>query len=219
MAKSVGPMPIGHQRGGSVSENANSVIHLIGQLEAGDEESAQQLWQEYFHRLVALARTKLHGNFRRTADEEDIALSAFASFCRGVEAGRFPKIQDRDNLWQSLFALVSRKSAHHHRDRQRQKRDDRRTLDEAALDQHSDGELDLNTLVGKEPTPEFAAEIAEECERQLMRLDDDGMRKIAAMKMEGFTNTEIAERLQLAPRTIERRLRLIRNIWMASPDS
>ena len=33
---------------------------------------------------------KLPAPVRQVADEEDVALSAFKSFCRGVEAGRFP---------------------------------------------------------------------------------------------------------------------------------
>lgn len=198
---------------------ANSVVRLVGQLRISNEEAAAELWQEYFHKLVALARTLLQGTFRRTADEEDIALSAFASFCRGVEAGRFPQIEDRNNLWRSLFALVARKSARLKRDQTRLKRDDRRTVDEAALIRESEGELDIGSLVGKEPTPEFVAEVAEECERLLRRLDDDEMRKLAVMKMEGYTNEEIAKRLAVAPRTIERRLKLIRSIWMESVDS
>jgi RNA polymerase sigma factor (sigma-70 family) len=193
-----------------MEREGESVARLVGGLRASDDEAAAKLWQDYFQRLVASARSMLRGTFRRTADEEDIALSAFASFCRGVEAGRFPRLEDRDDLWRALFALVARKSARHHRDRARLKRDDRRTVDEAGLD--------LNALAASEPTPEFVAEVAEECERLLRLLDDDDLRRLAVMKMEGYTNDEIAERLTVAPRTVERRLRLIRATWMAEPE-
>jgi hypothetical protein len=61
-----------------------SVTHWLGQLQAGDPAAAQQMWQRYFPRLVELARQKLRVALRRAADEEDVALSAFDSFCRGA---------------------------------------------------------------------------------------------------------------------------------------
>jgi hypothetical protein len=76
-----------------------SVTYWLHQLQAGDPQGAQHLWERYFIRLVGLARNKLQESPRRAADEEDVALSAFTSFCRGAEGGRFPRLQDRDNLW------------------------------------------------------------------------------------------------------------------------
>lgn len=192
---------------------SDSVTHLLGQLKAGQESSVQKLWERYFHQLVGLARARLPVHYRRAADEEDVALSAFASFCRGVEAGRFPRLEDRDNLWRVLLTLVVRKAAHLRRDANRQKRDVDRLLDEAGLKRSSDAELALDELVGEAPTPEFAAEVAEECERLLDLLEGDELRQVAVMKMEGFTNAEIADRLDCAPRTVGRRLELIRAVW------
>jgi len=70
-----------------------SVSHWIGQLKAGNHAAAQELWEDYFQRLVRLARRKLRGRSRRAADEEDVALSAFDSFCRGAALGRFPRLE------------------------------------------------------------------------------------------------------------------------------
>jgi DNA-directed RNA polymerase specialized sigma24 family protein len=87
-----------------------SVSHLISELKAGDHAAAQQLWQAYFERLVRLAREKLQGTPRREADEEDVALSAFDSFCRGAAQGRFPQLADREDLWQLLAVITTRKA-------------------------------------------------------------------------------------------------------------
>src|SRR5262245_56875046 len=87
-----------------------SVTIWLDKLRVGDSLAAQKLWQGYFHRLVGLARAKLRSLPRRSADEEDVALSAFDSFCRGVEVGRFPKLDDRDDLWQVLFMITERKA-------------------------------------------------------------------------------------------------------------
>jgi hypothetical protein len=91
--------------------SAGSVTHWIARLKAGDHHAAQQLWERYFARLVGLARSKLWGLPRRAADEEDVALSAFASFCRRAERGGFARLDDRDDLWQVLALLTTRKAA------------------------------------------------------------------------------------------------------------
>jgi DNA-directed RNA polymerase specialized sigma24 family protein len=60
--------------------------------------------------------------------------------------------------------------------------------------------------------------VAEECRRLLGRLDDD-LRALALLKMEGYTNEEIASRLGRSRATVERKLRLIRRAWEAeAPD-
>src|SRR5205823_14474513 len=87
-----------------------SVTRWISRLKRGDRAAAQPLWQAYFHRLVALARDRLRGTPRRAADEEDVALAAFDSFYRRAERGQFPKLEDRDELWQRRFALTVRKA-------------------------------------------------------------------------------------------------------------
>jgi hypothetical protein len=89
-----------------------SVSGWLGQLKDGDPDAAQHLWQRYFARLVGLARARLQGTPRQAADEEDVALSAFKSFCAGVKQGRFPRLDDRDDLWRLLVTLTARKAAH-----------------------------------------------------------------------------------------------------------
>ena len=68
-------------------------------------------------------------------------------------------------------------------------------------------------MVGSEPTPAFAAQVAEQLRRLLGRLDDPSLRSLALWKMEGFTNEEAAEKLSCSLATVERKLRLIRRAW------
>jgi CHAT domain-containing protein len=65
----------------------SSVTTWLQRLRAGDTASAQVLWERYYADLVRLAHAHLAARLRRTVDAEDIALSAFASFCR-VERGK-----------------------------------------------------------------------------------------------------------------------------------
>ena len=73
--------------------------------------------------------------------------------------------------------------------------------------------LDLGRVAGREPTPEFAAQVAEECGRLLDRLGREDLRAVALWKMEGCTTEEIAGKLGCVPRSVERKLRAIRAIW------
>lgn len=185
-----------------------SVSRWIHLLRDGDSAGAQPLWEMYFARIVALARAKLLGAPRGMSDEEDVALSAFDSFCRGARAGRFPQLADRDNLWRLLVTITARKTSRLRRDQARQKRGG----GEAPLALGSE-EADADEVLSQEPTPELAAQAAEECGRLLRALHDQDLARVALWKMEGYTNEEIAERLGCAPRSVERKLRLIRELW------
>jgi len=193
-----------------------SVSHWIRELKLGNHLAAQKLWERYFRRLVALARTKLKIRPRRMADEEDVALSAFDSFCRGAEQGRFPQLSDRDNLWQLLVVITGRKAVDLVQQECRHKRGGGKVRGDSALIGPQDStemEADIEQVLGSEPTPEFAAQVADECRRLLALLGDAELRSIALWKMEGYSNAEIAQKLGYVTVTIERRLRLIRSKW------
>ena len=184
-----------------------SVTRWLGPLQEGDPAAVQQLWERYFRRLIRLARTMLGGSPRRASDEEDVALSAFASFCRNAERGRFPQLVDRDDLWRVLVVITARKAGHLLRDERRQKRGGR------AHPPTPQEQVTIEQIVSREPTPEFAAEVAEECQRLLGSLGDGELKSIALWKMEGYTNEEIAGKLGFVVRSIKRKLHLIRKIW------
>jgi RNA polymerase sigma factor (sigma-70 family) len=189
-----------------MAPKAGSVSGWINQLQAGDASAAQPLWERYFRQLVRLARERLQRAGARNRDEEDLALSAFASFCLGVQHGRFPQLRDRNDLWRLLVMLTARKIWHHRRDRQRHKRGN--GLAEAPASQ-----LELEGIVGREPSPAFAAEMADQLQQRLGKLETDELRAVALRKLEGYTTEEIAAQLGCARATVERRLRLIRLQW------
>jgi DNA-directed RNA polymerase specialized sigma24 family protein len=191
-----------------------SVTRLIGMLKEGDRDAAQRLWETYFQRLVGLARTRLAGAPSPVADAEDVALSAFDSFFRRAERGAFPVLEDRDDLWQLLFVLTVRKAIDLVRYHGRRSRGSGRVVSLTDLE-----DLGAETVLGAEPSPELAAEMADECRRLLDLLPDATLRTVALWKMEGFTNGEIAARLGCVEKTVERKLRTIRDVWSggASP--
>jgi DNA-directed RNA polymerase specialized sigma24 family protein len=187
----------------------NAVTRLIDRLRAGDEDAAERLWRRYFPRLVRLARAHLRGLPRRATDEEDVALGAFDSFCRGVEAGRFPRLTGHDALWDLLVTITLRHAAEWRQSETRQKRGGGAVRGDSALASGTG----FDALTGDAPDPGFEAAMAERVRQLLDRLGDDELRKTAVWKMEGVTNEEVAGRLGCVVATVERRLRLIRAIW------
>jgi len=196
--------------------SAGSFTHLIDLLRGGDPAAIQRLWEAYFPRLVGLARKKLKEVPRRAADEEDVALSAFESFCDGAARGRFPQLTDRDDLWHVLVTITARKALQLMRHEQRQKRGGGAVRGESAFHEGPGADSEPagpDQVIGSEPTPEFAAQMVEEYDRLLGQLGDADLRRVAVWKMEGYSNLEIADKLGCVPRTVERKLGLIRTLW------
>lgn len=190
-----------------------SVTIWLEQLKAGDSAAARPLWEAYFARLMAVARRRLRTAPRAAADEEDVALSAFDSFCRGAEAGRFPRLDDRDDLWHVLFVITARKAAGLARREGREKRGGGRVVQVSAVDGDGSAPNLMSGVAGPEPSPAFAAQVAEVCQRLLSILTDGNLRELAIWKMEGFTNAEIAGKLGRSVPTVERKLARIRTMW------
>jgi RNA polymerase sigma factor (sigma-70 family) len=174
-----------------------SVSRLIDGLVVGNEAAVEQLWKRYFPRLVGLARKKLRDAPPLVDNEEDVAASAFASFWRAAEAGRFPQLLDRDGLWRLLVVITVRKVAHLVRDQSRR----------------PTSPIVAEELLSPEPSPELAALAAAEYRRLLRNLNDPALESVAVMRMEGYTVEEIAARVGYVPRTIKRMLRLVRKTW------
>ena len=198
------------------TEPDGSVTRWIGDLvaNADPDAAAQNLWGRYFDRLVHLARARLQAVPRRVADEEDVALSAFDSFCRGAAAGRFPRLGGRDDLWRILITITSNKAYDQWRRESRQRRGGGRVVGEEGLEgPDPDGRGGIDQVMGREPTPEFAAQVADECRRLLAGLRDETLRQIALLRMEGYSNDQIASRIGCGVRTVERKLDLIRKAW------
>jgi DNA-directed RNA polymerase specialized sigma24 family protein len=141
-----------------------------------------------------------------------VALSAFDSFCRNAEQGRFPQLMDRDGLWRLLVVLTARKAAHQRRDEGRLKRGGG-VMTHGQTAAESEEESMLDQVLSREPTPEFAAQAAEECQRLLRVLDDRQLEALALARLEGYTVEEIAVQFGYAQRSIKRKLQLVRDVW------
>jgi RNA polymerase sigma factor (sigma-70 family) len=176
-----------------------SITRLIRAVQDDRTSAVGPLLAAYFDRLVQLARSRLQNLPGMVAYDEDVALRSFYSLCQRVRDPARPlQLASRDDLWRLLAT---------------------RTISRAIdlIRRHRPGEVpgqhDVQQLLSREPSPEDAAAMADECQRLLNLLDEPQLRQIALWKVEGYTNDEIAAKLDCVPRTIERKLSRIRLLW------
>ena len=186
--------------------------YWLPSLHRGDERATERLWQEYFVKIVRLAKRRMNGLRLGAADEEDVALSAMNSFCR-MAKNRDEPIENSAELWRLLATIVKRKV---NKERQRQfaqKRQDHRIVGESALaggeDRDEPGK-GLDHFSARDPLPELAAELAETWERILALPNAE---ELVLLKNDGYSNTEIAAKFGCSTRTVQRELEKIRNEW------
>ncbi|MCO6458957.1 MAG: RNA polymerase subunit sigma-70 [Pirellulaceae bacterium] len=194
----------------------DDVTAWIDGLRRQDSQAVQRLWDRYYRQLLSLAARRLPAGLRREFDEEDVALSALDSLCRGLAAGRFPLVTDRDSLWALLVVIARRKCRARLRRLSAQKRGGAAVRGQSAWE--DDSGHGLAAEISQDPSPEFAVEVAEELSRLLDRLPDETTRRLAVMKLEGYTNEEAAGQLECSQTTVKRRLQLIRKTWSEAAD-
>ncbi len=195
--------------------NEGSITLYIKPLRQGCGQAALELWNRHRAMLQTIAEKRLRSAPPLPSDHEDIALGAFSTFCRAVVQGRFPALNGRDDVRRALIVLVKRQIADQIQHEGRQRRGGGKiVLDDAALrgDDSQVGGLDRTPDDG--PTPEQEALRAEGLARLFDLLPDETLRVIALLKLEGYTNVEIAHSLDCAKRTVERKLDRIRMLWV-----
>jgi DNA-directed RNA polymerase specialized sigma24 family protein len=200
-----------------------SVTQLVVDLRSNDpsvrNRAAQLIWERYLQKLLMLASKNLDSRIRPLEDEEDVLQSMYKSFVERQRRGEYD-LANRDVLWKLLVTITLNKTrnvANHHMS---DKRDVRRTVtaSPAAGDDADCPRWALEQMEAAGPSPEEAALLKEALERRLQALADPELRQIAVRKMEGWTDAEIADELDYAERTVERRLKEIRRKWMKFDD-
>lgn len=195
-----------------------SVTKWIQNIGNKDQEAVQAIWERYFHRMVCTANQHLKNFPQSQGDGEDVAISAFFSFYKGVQRSMFPRLEDRNDLWQILLMLTRRKAIDHKKRESREIRDFRRTISMTNPNSASAGLGQFQEIISPEPDLDYVIEVQDLLRTLLDSLEDDNLRRICVQKMRGMTVNEIAQEFQLAKSTIERRLQLIRKCWISKSE-
>ena len=181
------------------SPDTQSVTRLIRAAQGGRASAVGPLLAVYFDRLVQLARSRLRDLPGMVNYDEDLALRSFYSVYRRLGDPERPlELTGRDDLWRLLATRTISRAI---------------DLIRRQRPEEVPGDQDFTQLLSREPTPEEVAEVADECRRLLDLLEEPELRQIALWKVEGYTNEEIATRLDCVPRTVERKVGRIRLLW------
>jgi DNA-directed RNA polymerase specialized sigma24 family protein len=145
----------------------------------------------------------------------------FRCLCTGAQHGRLAEISDRGDLWRVLVTMTMRKTIDQQRRLAGKKRGAGKVRGESVFLRKSGEEASpgLQQFGDGLPTPQMLAIIEEEGQRLMQSLEDKKLRQIAIWKLESYTNDEIAEKLQLTTRSVERKLQRIREIWSQVIDT
>jgi len=170
----------------------------------GDEQAARQLFETYMERLVALARRRISQRLASRVDPEDIVQSVFRTFFGRLKAGEF-EISDQDDLCKLLMRITVHKTLRQIAFHQAAKRNP--GLEKGQQDLDDDR---LREVLDNEPTPEATVAFVDQLEHFLSRLRPEE-REVLEMRLQGFSNDEIGEKLNIKhDRTIRRIIERIR---------
>lgn len=164
--------------------------------------------------LVQLARRRYRSVSNPAFDEEDLVQGVFSALWAAATSGRLENVHGRDDLWWLLLAITRRKAIN------RQKHETRQKRGGGKAEQHSVGSYSEDSSFfhptsadPRQPPADLILVLDEEQQRLLNLLPDDTLRSIALWKLDGYTHEEIANKLMITPRTVVRKVNLIRECW------
>jgi len=167
--------------------------------ETGADDASRELFERFSRRLIGLARHHLDARLQHKVDPEDVVQSVYKSFFLRYGDGALAA-EGWEGLWGLLTLITLRKCA----DRARYHQADRRDMArEEGAARGSENVPSWQTAVGREPTPDQAAVLAETVEVLLGRLDQHE-RTMMELSLQGFSTQEISEQTGRAERSVRR---------------
>lgn len=189
-----------------MEELDQSVTEWIRRLKGGDEEAATRIWERFFSRLCGLANHRLGNQARGVVDDEDLALSALNALCDGAKNDRFPRLENRGDLW-SLLAMITIRKVINARAKEGRRGEIAESALEAELDQMAQGKPIQGTA------GESYMDVLSATSRELLEQLDEKLRKVAMLRLQGHTHQEIASEIGRSIPTVERNLRMVRHVF------
>jgi len=180
-----------------------SITRLLSGVKKADEEAVCAFFARCYGRVAAIGRRKLVGKPQRAFDADDVANSAFREFLGRAAAGRFRKLENREDVWQILTLLVGDKISKYLRTGGAQKRGG--GVPDVTIEHVQHAIRDLADVA-------LEVQLADAKCVFLRTLPSDDHRRVFELLEEGHTQAEIAETLGVSLRSVARRLDVIRSI-------
>jgi DNA-directed RNA polymerase specialized sigma24 family protein len=208
------------------SENGQgSVTRWISAMRQGDPEAIRRLVERYFGKLRKLSQERIRRGAPIFEDGEDIAIQVLTSVCQKVEEGKYPDLQNRDDLWYLMIFVAHRLVIDRRRSRKNLSLQSPVDLEPIPREETLEGALeaidnDMDTFLAEDAESDFQLLEIIDCWQEMIRqIKDPVAKKVAQLKLEGHSNREIAALLDIVPRTVERKSELIEQRWAALYES
>jgi RNA polymerase sigma factor (sigma-70 family) len=190
-----------------MSNVGDEILALLRQAEGGDEEAARELVRRFEPHVRRVVRQRLPDALRARFDSMDFVQSVWGDVFRKLRQGTV-SFSSREQFARFLAVVARGKVVDEvRRNLASQKADMKRELPADALAQRSP-----EPFVGQDPTPSQVVSAHEQFEL-LVQHRSELHRKILALRAEGYTFIEIADRLKIDERTARRVVRAAQEEW------
>ena len=176
-----------------MSTSKDSFAGWLARMRANDDDAGREVFSRFTRQLIALAQRQFGDALRHKVDPEDIVQSAYKSFFARYGEGNL-EVGTWDGLWGLLTVITVRKCS----DRVRYHRAECRDVQRDAG--HDDA---VQESFGREPMPHEAVVLNETVDQLLADLDDDE-RPVVELSLQGYSTTEISDRLGQPERSVRR---------------
>jgi DNA-directed RNA polymerase specialized sigma24 family protein len=195
-----------------MQQEPGSITNWLSKLQAGQSEAAEPLWKRYQAKLVSIATQQLDESPDRSVDGEDLVQSSFGNVCLAVQNGKYPDIDNREDLWGLLYIATVNRVRQYYRELNALKRS------------HGSSSQAIDpSILADLQTPFAEAQTADLIEYLLSRLDLEDpshlLRQIALLYLDDYSASSIAKLLHKRKTSVLISLRLIRSIWQEHQDS
>lgn len=179
---------------------------LAEQCEEGNERAFEAIFERYGDRLVKLASKRISERLAGRIEAEDVVQSVFRTFFGRVQDHRFT-FQNADDLWKLLVSMTLNKLRN-------------------KVDFHTAGKRDVGAEQplagnssnpsafdpsGNDPSPEAVVAFLDLLENFMQDLRE-GDRRILELRLQGWTQEEVAREVGCTERTVRRTLDRVREI-------
>lgn len=172
---------------------------------AGSEEAAQQIFNRYAERLVALARRRISQRLAGRLDPEDVVQSVFRTFFHRVREGQFA-LHDQDDLGKLLVRITVHKTLRKVAYHKAAKRNPG-----LEMGQGKDAQSCWEEIMDGEPSPDAAVAFLDQMENFMSQFQPLE-RQILEMRLQGYSNDEICQKLNTYDRKIRRVIERVQEV-------
>jgi RNA polymerase sigma factor (sigma-70 family) len=183
----------------------------VGTPEPNDPRLTEsQILADYLPKLIRLAEKNLSNQLRQKVDAEEVGLSVMGSVIRQARQGKL-QIEQSEDFWRLIVVIALNKVRKKSRHWKAQKRDMTREQPISPDGpQLADLAVDFRSLPDS-PSAEEGQSLSDVLNQIEERLDDK-CRQVLAAKLQNLTHKEIAEQINVSPRSIRRYMNKIESV-------